>query len=155
MDMIEIDLDPRHLVEWLMAERDPKRPSFTLQATRSYHAKAIGGPGGDTGDEDALYETCASATLEARPLHASDGWVLRVAVESDEVTEPLTEVSDEEKEIGIAEFYDAFIRRESNVPVVVAEAADAAARERLMALLADVERDRHAGWRKKPPQPAR
>ena len=92
---------------------------------------------GDEERED-LSEIATIATLEIAPIHASDGWLLTVAVE-DEAGPP----GEGEEKIDLATFYSKFIRPERGISNVVAEVENAQAKARMTRLLHAIDRNRH------------
>jgi len=92
METYPVELDPEQIVRWLMAEQKAAPSAFRITARRTTEARDVPARRelhlGDEERED-LREIATIATLEIAPIHASDGWLLTVAVE-DEAGPPVT-----------------------------------------------------------------
>jgi hypothetical protein len=143
MEIYPVDLDPEQLVRWIVAAQEAAPSTFRISARRTMELRDIlRRKELRLGDEerDDLRETATIATLEIAPTHASDGWLLTVAVE-DETGPPALEG---EEKIDLGTFYKEFIRRGRGTSSVNAEVASAEAKMRLTHLLHTIETNRHA-----------
>jgi hypothetical protein len=149
MQTYPVDIDPKQIVQWLLAEHETVRGGLRIQARRSIETRDIPVRRelhlGDEERED-LSEVITIATLEVAPVHAGDGWLLRVVVE-DEVgprgPDRAAGVEDDEQ-IDLGMFYSQFIRPQRGTATVVAEVENSAAEAHLSHLLSAIERDQHA-----------
>ena len=143
METYPIDLDPEQIVRWIVAEQKTAPSAFRVNARRTTEVRDIPSRKeihlGDEERED-LREMATIATLEIAPSHASDGWLLTVAVE-DETGPPVLEG---EEKIDLGTFYKEFIRRGRGTSSVSAEVDNAEAKVRLTRLLDTIETNRHA-----------
>ncbi len=149
MPTYPIDLEPEQIVRWLMAEQQTTPSAFKIDARRASEVRSIPARAefhlGDEERED-LSEVATVATLEVAPMHASDGWMLRVTVEDEagpRVPERGSGAAAEQK-IDLATFYHQFIRSGRGIATAAAEVQDAAAERRLRRLLDAILIDRHA-----------
>lgn len=148
MEPFPVDIDPKQIVHWIIAEHRLTPSSLKTVARRAAEVRQIPDRAefhlGDEERED-LSEVATVATLEITPAHPSDGWLMTIAVE-DQIGPRGpgrgTTVEDEEP-IDLETFYSQFIRPERGTATVVAQANDAAAEARLSSLLASIERDQH------------
>jgi len=142
METYPVDLDPEQIVRWLMVEQQAAPSTFRITARRTTEVRDVPARRelhlGDEERED-LSEIATIATLEIAPIHASDGWLLTVAVE-DEAGPP---VAEGEEKIDLATFYSKFIRPERGISNVVAEVENAQAKARMTRLLHAIDRNRH------------
>src|SRR3974377_1745921 len=103
METYPIDLDPEQIVRWIVAEQKTAPSAFRVNARRTTEVGDVPSRKeihlGDEERED-LREMATIATLEIAPSHASDGWLLTVAVE-DENGPP---VLDGEEKIALGRF---------------------------------------------------
>ncbi len=145
MESYPIDIDAAQVLRWLKAESAIAPGTFRIAASRSQEARTLAVTNeahlGDEERED-LGEIDTIATLEIVPVHAHEGWRLKVIVE-DEVGPRMVDESADEHAIDLGTFYGEFIRRGRGVANVVAEVDDPAAKQRLTRLLVDIERNRH------------
>ncbi len=146
MESFEIDVDPRQIVRWVMAEHSKVPSSLKTSARRVAEVREIPSRReyrlGDEERQD-LTEAATIATLEIAPAHESDGWLLTVTVE-DEIGPRATGVdAGTEQQIDLGTFYDEFIRPGRGIANVVAAVADPSARQRVKRLLETIERNRH------------
>lgn len=148
METFPVDIDPRQIVRWVIAEHRITPSSLKITARRITEERQIPPRAefhlGDEERED-LSEIAIVATLEIAPPHPSDGWLMTITVE-DEIGPRGpgrgTTVEDEQP-IDLETFYSQFIRPERGTATVVAEADNAAAEARILSLLASIESDRH------------
>ena len=142
METYPVDLDPEQIVRWLMVEQQAAPSAFRIMAKRTTEVRDVPARRelhlGDEERED-LSEIATIATLEIAPIHASDGWLLTVAVE-DEAGPP---VAEGEEKIDLATFYSKFIRPGRGISNVIAEVENAQAKARMTRLLHAIDRNRH------------
>ncbi len=150
MDIHPVDIPAEQIVRWLIDDYPSSRHELRISATRSYIVSRITEAQerrrrlGDEEMED-LSEITAVGVLEVAPLHAHDGWILRVEVE-DELSDRLPEdedAPDEPEEIDLAAFARLFTERDTGLAFVSVEAENAQAWARCAVLLKDIENDRH------------
>jgi hypothetical protein len=148
MEPFPVDIDPKQIVRWIIAEHRIEPSSLKTVAGRTAEERQIPARAdlhlGDEERED-LSEIATVATLEIAPAHPSDGWQMTVTVE-DEIGPRgpgRGTTVDDEQQIDLEAFYSQFIRPERGTAMVVAQASDAAAEARLSSLLASIENDRH------------
>jgi hypothetical protein len=149
METYPIDADPEQVVRWLRAECEATPSAFRIVARRTREVREFPVRRehhlGDQERED-LSEIATIATLEVTPVHASDGWLLRVVVE-DEVGPRIsdTDTADAaEQQIDLGTFCKEFIRSGRGCANVVVEVEDPAARARVTRLLNAIEANRHS-----------
>ena len=148
MEPFPVDIDPKQIVRWIIAEHRITPSSLNITARRTTEERQIPARAelhlGDDERED-LSEIATVATLEIAPAHPSDGWLMTVIVE-DEIGPRGpgrgTTVEDDQQ-IDLETFYSQFMRPERGTATVVAQANDAAAEAGLSSLLASIENDRH------------
>ena len=148
METYPVDIDPAQVLRWLKAESEAAPASFRITVSRGQEVREIPAEEeahlGDTERED-LSEVATIATLEIAPVHANEGWQLKVIVE-DELGPRLSGGSvggDGEQAIDLGTFYKEFIRSGRGIANVVAEVEGPAARARLTRLLGTIEKNRH------------
>ncbi len=149
MQTYPVDIDPDQVVRWVMAECRAAPSALRISARRASEVREIQPRKelhlGDEERED-LSEVATVATLEIAPVHATDGWMLRVVVE-DECGPRLPQSGADmegEQTIDAGTFYNAFIRPGRGNATVIAEVEDAAAEGRMATLLHAIETNRHA-----------
>jgi len=155
MEPFPVDIDPKQIVRWVLAEHRVSPSSLKALVRRTTEVRPIPARAdlhlGDEERED-LSEIATIATLEITPGHPSEGWRMTVTVE-DEIGPRGPgrglNVADDEQ-IDLETFNSLFIRPERGTATVVAEADDAAAEPRLSSLLASIETDRHGPGVRKP-----
>jgi hypothetical protein len=142
----EVDLTPRHLVDWLRAElADGGGRRLEVRATREFLAEDGPGADGALDAEDGMEVMTTVGLLEVAPAAGGARWVLRLRVE-DRIGSHLPEegsVPDGPEEIGIEDFEACFLAgedAEASVTVEADSAADGGAFERV---LARIVTDRH------------
>jgi hypothetical protein len=148
MEPFPVDIDPKQIVRWIIAEHRITPSFLKITARRTTEERQIPARAelhlGDDERED-LSEIATVATLEIAPAHPSDAWLMTVIVE-DEIGPRGpgrgTTVEDDQQ-IDLETFYSQFIRPERGTATVVAQANDAAAEAGLSSLLASIENDRH------------
>jgi hypothetical protein len=91
-------------------------------------------------------EIATISTLEIAPVHAGDGWLLKVVVEDEMGPRGPDRAAaiESDEQIDLAIFYGEFIRPGRGTANVVAEVENTAAEARLSQLLGAIERDQHA-----------
>ena len=155
MEPFPVDIDPKQIVHWVIAEHRVFPSSLKTVARRTTEVRRIPVRAdlhlGDEERED-LSEVATVATLEITPAHPPDGWRMTVTVE-DEIGprgpgRGATVEGDEQ--IDLETFNSLFIRPERGTATVVARADDAAAEARLSSLLASIETNRHGPGVRKP-----
>ena len=143
-----IDIEPKQIVRWLVAEHRATPSLFRVAARRASEVREVPPrPEYHLGDEERedLSEVDTIATLEVGPAHASEGWSLTVTVE-DEAGPRLTnqEASDSpEQQMDLGTFYHQFIRSGRGIATASAEVRDAAGERHLRELLDAILVDRH------------
>jgi hypothetical protein len=148
MEPFPVDIDPKQIVRWIIAEHRIEPSSLKIVARRTAEERQIPARAdlhlGDEERED-LSEIATVATLEIAPAHPSDGWLMTVTVE-DEVGPRgpgRGTIVEDDEQIDLEAFNSLFIRPERGIATAVAQANDAAAESRLSSLLASIENDRH------------
>lgn len=148
MEPFPVDIDPKQIVRWIIAEHRIEPSSLKIAARRATEERQIPARAdlhlGDEERED-LSEVATVATLEITPAHPSDGWQMTIVVE-DEIGPRgpgRGTMVEDEQQIDLETFYSQFIRPERGTATVVAQASDAAAEARIAGLLASIESDRH------------
>jgi len=152
MQTYPVDIDPKQVVRWVMAECQSAPSIFRVVARRNAEPREIPLRRelhlGDEERED-LSEIATVATLEVAPAHAADGWLLTIVVE-DEIGPRVPEggaAVEGEQAIDIGSFYSQFIRPERGMASVIAEVEDPAAQARITRLLKAIEKNRHGPGR--------
>jgi hypothetical protein len=153
MESYSLDIEPRQIVRWIMAERRAAPSKYRITVSRAVETEAL--PERKElrlGDEEreTLTETATVATLQIAPAHRSDGWLLTVVVE-DEVGPSAFEESErieDEQEIDLDVFNEEFIRPGRGSASVYAQAEGPAGKARITRLIDNIERDHHASARK-------
>jgi hypothetical protein len=142
----EIDLAPRHLVDWLRAElaRGGSR-RFDVRATREFLAEdgPVLADGLDPEDEVGVATTVG--TLEVAPTNGRGHWVLRLRVE-DAIGSHLPDdgsVPDGPEEIGLDEFAACFLATDDTDASVTLETGAPADGHGFDRVLAGILADRH------------
>ena len=148
MEPFPIDIDPKQIVRWLIAEHRITPSSLKIVARRTTEVREIPARAdlhlGDEERED-LSEVATVATLEIAPPHPSDGWLMTISVE-DEIGPRgpgRGMMVEDDQEMDLETFNSLFIRPERGTATVVARADNAEAETRLSSLLASIENDRH------------
>ena len=148
MPTYPIELEPDQIVRWFLTEQKETPSLFQFDARRAvethdvplraeYHL-------GDEERED-LTEVEMIATLEVKPAHARDSWILKVTVE-DEAGPRLSGSQsslEPEQRIDLNTFYDQFIRPGRGIATATAFAQDAIAEQDLDKLLDSIQVNRH------------
>ena len=148
MEPFPVDIDPKQIVRWIIAEHRITPSSLKIVARRTIEERQIPARAdlhlGDEERED-LSEIATVATLEIAPAHPSDGWQMTITVE-DEIGPRgpgRGTTVENDQQIDLETFYGQFIRPERGTATVVAQANDADAEAHLSSLLASIENDRH------------
>jgi hypothetical protein len=149
METYPVDIDPTQVVRWVKAESETSPSTCKIVARRSREVRDIPIRSelhlGDEERED-LSEIATIATLEIAPMHASEGWLLRVVVE-DEIGPRITEggmTSEGEQQIDLGTFYHEFIRPVRGSASIVVEVEGPEARAHVTRLLGTIEKNRHS-----------
>lgn len=143
----DLDMDARHLVEWLKADMRSAENRFEVSATRSFEEEEV--PGGENGAsrEDETAAMSAIGTLEVRPKLDSGGkWVIRIRVE-DVIGPHLPEegsVPGEPEDLTLEGFEEDFILPGRGTMFAMLEIETEEDRERFARFAAELEADRHA-----------
>lgn len=155
MQTYPVEIDPDQVVRWAVAENRVAPDSLRFGAWLTTETREIPVRRelhlGDEERED-LSETATIATLEIGPMHANEGWTLKVIVE-DETGPPLSETETAiggERKIDLGVFYKEFIRPGRGIASVVAEAEGPAAKAHVTRLLKVIEMNRHAPEQRRP-----
>ena len=86
MEPFPVDIDPKQIVHWVIAEHRVSPSSLKIVARRTAEVRQIPARAdfhlGDEERED-LSEVATVATLEITPAHPSDGWLMTIAVEDE------------------------------------------------------------------------
>ena len=86
MEPFPVDIDPKQIVRWLIAEHRITPSSLKIAARRTTEVREIPARAelhlGDEERED-LSEVATVATLEITPAHPSDGWLMTISVEDE------------------------------------------------------------------------
>ncbi len=144
-----VDIDPGQVLRWLKRESEISPTSFRIVARRTQEVREFPPTKeahlGDEERED-LSEVATLATLEIAPVHANEGWQLKIVVE-DELGPRMSQGdgSDGEQTIDLGTFDHEFMHRGRGIANVLAEVEGPAAQARLDRLLGAIERDRHVG----------
>jgi hypothetical protein len=148
MEPFPVDIDPKQIVRWIIAEHRITPSSLKIVARRTTEVREIPTRKelhlGDEERED-LSEVATVASLEIAPAHPSDGWRMTITVE-DEIGPRgpgRGTMVEDDQQIDLETFNSQFIRLERGTATVVAQADDAAAEARISSLLASIENDRH------------
>jgi hypothetical protein len=142
----EIDLTPRHLIDWLKADISAGTRSLDVRATREFVGEQdpATGEGLDAEDEMAVLTTVG--LLEVSPARGGHRWVLRLRVE-DPIGSHLPDdgsVPDGPEEIGLEEFEGCFLAGDGVDAAVTFEADSAADGRGFARLLSRILADRHS-----------
>ena len=85
MEPFPVDIDPKQIVRWIIAEHRMTPSSLKIVARRTAEERQIPTRAefhlGDEERED-LSEIATVATLEIAPAHPSDGWQMTITVEA-------------------------------------------------------------------------
>ena len=145
----EIDLTPRHLVDWLrddLARPGPRR--LEVRASREFVAEDGPAIAEDLDAEDEVLVVTTVGLLEVTPAAGgSRAWVLRLRVE-DPIGSHLPEdgsVPDGPEAMSLDEFEGCFLANEDADATVTLEVAAAADGRSFDRVLARILADRHGG----------
>ena len=86
MEPFSVDIDPKQIVRWVIAEHRITPSSLKIVARRTTEERQIPArPELHLGDEERedLREIATVATLEIAPAHPSDGWLMTIVVEDE------------------------------------------------------------------------
>jgi hypothetical protein len=146
----EIDLAPRHLVDWLKAEIDRGQSRrLEVRASREFLAGDGAFAGEDLDAEDGVAVATTVGLLEVAPPAGGHRWVLRLRIE-DAIGNHLPDegsVPDEPEPLGLEEFVACFLAGQEPDATVTLEAGTPADHRDFDRLLARILTDRHAGRR--------
>ena len=152
MQTYPIEVEPEQIIDWIMVERQVAPSEFRVSARRAIETREL--PTRKEfrlGEEerDDLSEIATVGTLQIAPAHAAEGWLVTIVVEDEFGPRILdeSEASEGEQEIGVAAFYDLFIRPRRGNASAVAEVEGPESAERLTRLLEDIELNRHGSSR--------
>jgi hypothetical protein len=142
----EIDLAPRHLIDWLRADlaRGGAR-RFSVRATREFLAEPASLAGTGIDAEDGMEALTTVGLLEVAPVNGAGRWTLRLRIE-DPIGCHLPDdgsVPDDPEELALDDFEAAFLAPDDPDATVTLETASADDRRRFERLLAEMLADRH------------
>lgn len=143
----ELDIDPRHLVEWLKADALAAGAGrFEVSATRDFIEEAGAPDSGSASSEDEVAATTAVGILEVRPkLDSAGKWVVRIRVE-DVIGPHLPEegsVPNEPEELSLEGFETDFLLPDRGATFATLEVETEADRERFISFADELRTDRH------------
>jgi hypothetical protein len=143
----EIDLTPRHLIEWLRADLARGRTGrLAVRATREFLSEPAPLAGSGIDAEDEFEALTTVGLLEVAPRDGGAHWTLRLRIE-DSIGCHLPDdgsVPDDPEELALDDFEDAFRAAGLEEGTVTLEAASVEDRRRFERLLAEMLADRHA-----------
>lgn len=152
MESYAVDADAEQVVRWLILEQRNVNPVLQVNGRRTAEVwdipVRIDWWMGDEERED-LGERVTIAILEIAPIHAGDGWSLRVTIEDDPEPGRLDdEPADdgalaEEESIDLATFYEEFILPRRGIARLTADVEGRMAQTRLASLLSAIETNSH------------
>ncbi len=147
METYPLDIDPAQVLRWLKRESEVSPATFRIAARRTQEVRELPvAKEAHLGDEERedLSEVATIATLEVTPVHANEGWQLRIVVE-DELGPRTLDGSggDGEQTIDLGTFDREFVHRGRGIANLFAEVEGPAGRARLNRLLGEIEQDRH------------
>ncbi len=149
METYPLDIDPAQVLRWFKRESEVSPATFRIAARRTQELRALPvAKEAHLGDEERedLSEVATVATLEIAPVHANEGWQLRIIVEDELGPRTLDgSAADDEQAIDLGTFDHEFIRRGRGIADVFAEVEGPGGRARLNRLLGAIEKDRHVG----------
>lgn len=160
METFPIEIDPEQIVDWIMAESRLAPHEFRISARRAIETRELPARKelrlGEA-ERDDLTEVANIGALEIAPAHAAEGWLITVVVEDEFGPRILdqAEVTEEEREIDVAVFYDSFIRPRRGNASAAAEIEGPEAEQHLCRLLKDIELNRHGSSRAASPRHTR
>lgn len=140
MEPYAIDLEPEQVVTWLSDQSHLDAFNIGVRATRSYEvAELRGGKSARLSDSDLdeLGDVVEVGLLEVFPAKRPGAWKISLRME-DDLGPRLPEddsAPDEEEEIDLRSFIEEFVRGGRGVPLLSAEAEDAAAGRQLAKVL--------------------
>ena len=148
MEPIQVDVEARQIVRWLLAEERVKAFDLLLNVTRSFErAELTAGEEGHMGDAEGeeLSEINEVGMLEVLSRKEPSRWTLRIRVVDDigprmPDDEP---VPAEDEEIDLETFNEEFIVADRGFTEVSAEAQDRAASADLARLIDAIVTDCH------------
>lgn len=141
----EIDLTPRHLVDWLKADLASGSAQVEVRATREYLAETGPASAEELDSEDEMTVLLTVGLLEVTPARGPR-WTLRLRVE-DPVGAHLPEdgsVQDEPEEIALDEFEACFLADDDRPAAVTVETDGAADGRGFERVLSRILADRHS-----------
>lgn len=143
----ELDIDPRHLVEWLKADAlSAAAGRFEVSATRNFVEEPGVPDSGSSSAEDEAAAMTAVGILEVRPkLDSSGRWVVRIRVE-DVIGPHLPEegsVPNEPEELSLEGFETDFLLPDRGAAFATLEVETEADRERFVSFANELRTDRH------------
>jgi hypothetical protein len=144
----EIDLMPRHLVDWLKADlARGGSGQLLVRATREFVAENGPATAADLDAEDGIEVVTSVGVLEVAPADGQGHWVLRLRIE-DELGPHLPDdgsVPDAPEEMGLEQFERCFLADGDAEGTITLEAGSPADARGFDRVLARILSDRHAG----------
>lgn len=148
MQEYELDTFSDQIVHWLKDELARARPRVSYVATRDYVAdESADLQSAGLGDEADAASLLTVGSLEVRPVHADEGWCLKVRVE-DAVGLHIPDdssVPDYPEEIDLDDFQTQFTASDNCTEFVTLQVDTDAAKKRFDAMFVDIIKDRHRG----------
>ncbi|MFZ2101516.1 MAG: hypothetical protein WAU86_13220 [Oricola sp.] len=143
----ELDIDARHLVEWLKADmRASGKDRFEIAASRTFVEDEVVAQTDGASPEDETAALSAVGILEVRPKLDSGGkWVVRLRIE-DVIGPHLPEegsVPDEPEELTLEGFEADFILPDRGAAYATLEIETDEDRERFARFATELESDHH------------
>jgi hypothetical protein len=142
----ESELNPEHLVSWVMQECDREPSRVTWQASVEYSAGDDAEVSAKDPEDDAgIHLISRIGTLEISPTESSEGWSLRVQM-TDNSSERLRDdmsVPDAPEAIDLATYYREFVVPDAVTGVVTILAETEEAMDLAQRFIAEIVNDRH------------
>lgn len=144
----DLDIDARHLVEWLKADMRPGgKDRFEIAATRRFVEEPVASGADGASREDETSSMSAVGILEVRPkLDSAGKWVVRIRIE-DVVGPHLPEegsVPDEPEDLTLEGFETDFIVPDRGTTFATLEVETEADRDLFVRFASELRTDRHA-----------
>lgn len=143
MEAYDFDLPASVVVSWLVQATDATGSGLEINAAREYILDESFIPEKDGYEETDVSEVTAVGSLEVKPEHRPDSWILRVRV-VDELGDrlPLEEdAPDGQEEITLEQFWTEFIAPERGTALIWVSATGPEEKEKFDQFLALLERD--------------
>jgi hypothetical protein len=148
VEPIEVDVDAKQIVRWLLEEERIENFGLLVTATRSYErVEFTPGEESTLGDQEGeeLSEINEVGLLEVMPRKEPGRWALRIRVTDDigprVPDDEAAPIKDEE--IDLATFHTEFIESDRGFTEVTAEVKDRTANADLTNLIEAIVTDRH------------